>query len=555
MMEDITIGLDFGTHQSKVCFEDASDPRNREYSFMEFSNNKGKKTLFLPSIVQINNDKTVSYGFVDEKNALVLGKVHSFDEPQLVLPNEPVLKQWPEQPRPVPVKSLESYIAAIPRKEIYPRGRRKKNNKKKTVLSIPYHIAVEQYEVYKEETERKNHIEYFRWKHLCTQVDQENARILERHKKECQKAEEDFKAKHNYWARSVVNKKALYRYFKIATFSEDYEWTESISPKIISTWYIAYILFCIFEKYPDNTPIQMGIPESIGDEYADIQKANAEDVFYTAYLLYKRFGSLEKYLKASYEELLSLTDFTQYKKGSFKDGSQILVLPEAFAGLLTIAQQGKLGIGMTLLVDIGGGSTDISLFNVISHRNGAIPNVSRIISLHKGLNYIYALYRKEHYNMTIEEIRSLFVKSPEEFTDVIEQFRKELVEIVQDEIYYPLYMAALKRGIGKERIMPILSARPVVYSGGGGIYEEFHKRIHVFTEPVSVSKELLSLKNISNKRLTDEELSILAVAYGLSIPQFKEPEMIPLENLFDSIQLVNERQRPSSYEHGMSDVE
>ena len=81
MIEDYTIGLDFGTHQSKVCYEDASDPRNRMYTFIEFSPPKGKKTFFLPSVVQINKDNTLSYGFVNEKDALVSGHKHSFEEP------------------------------------------------------------------------------------------------------------------------------------------------------------------------------------------------------------------------------------------------------------------------------------------------------------------------------------------------------------------------------------------------------------------------------------------------------------------------------------------
>ena len=36
MSEFINIGLDFGTHQTKVCIEDSSDPRNITYSFLKF---------------------------------------------------------------------------------------------------------------------------------------------------------------------------------------------------------------------------------------------------------------------------------------------------------------------------------------------------------------------------------------------------------------------------------------------------------------------------------------------------------------------------------------
>ena len=267
--------------------------------------------------------------------------------------------------------------------------------------------------------------------------------------------------------------------------------------------------------------------------------------------LAKKFGT-PVYIY-SQEKLES--NFNAYKI-DYSQGSQVLILPEAFAGLLTITQQGKIGIGMTLLVDIGGGSTDISLFNVISNRSGTVPNISRIISIHHGLNYIYSLYKETHYEMDIEEIRKLFAKNPSAFKDEIDIFRRELASLVQKEIYHPLVHAALKQGISQERLWPIIEDRPVIFSGGGGVYEVFHKSVHMFSEPVSVSKDLLSLKNVTEKRISDVELSILSVAYGLSIPQVREPVMTPLQQLFNHIHIHHERaSRPTGYEHGLSDVE
>ena len=129
--------------------------------------------------------------------------------------------------------------------------------------------------------------------------------------------------------------------------------------------------------------------------------------------------------------------------------------------------------------------------------------------------------------------------------------------MVQNEIYHPLVKAALKQGISVERLMPILEGRPVVFSGGGGIYDVFHKGVHIFSEPVSVSKDLISLRNISDKRISDDELSILSVAYGLAIPQVREPIMTPLKHLFSHIHLRSSERisRNGFYEHGLSDVE
>ena len=558
-MDDYTIGLDFGTHQSKVCYEDASDPRNRVYTFLEFKPTKGKKTFFLPSIVQINQDKKLSYGFTDEKDALVTGYVHGFDEPVYERPEPPRLRELPKQPQQNrSVQSKTKYFAQFSKTITVGKGRKKKT---KTILTIPYEEASALYKKYRESFESKDRIAYYSWVQECKLIESDNQRRLEEYEEECRLAEKEFEKKHKYWEKHLIEKKAIYRYFKIATFSKEYSWGEDIPAKVVSTWYLTYVLFTIFEQLPDNTPIQMGIPESIGDSYSAIQKKNAEDVFYTAYYLYRHFGSKKAFLDASYEELLKLTDFNAYKSIDLdkENWSQVLLLPEAFAGLLMASRQGKIGIGMTLLVDIGGGSTDLSLFNVIEAKNkreGLIPNVSRIISLHKGLNYIYSLYKTEHYDMSFEQIRKLFAKSPESFQDEIEVFRQELVSIVQDELYAPLYMAALRNGISKERVMPILRERPVVYSGGGGVYDVFHNRIHIFSETLSLSNELLSVKDISNKNISDEELSILAVAYGLSIPQMMEPDMTPLEKLFDHMAPMDvTRQQQSSYEHGLSDVE
>lgn len=557
MMEDITIGLDFGTHQSKVCYEDASDPRNRVYSFLEFQPDKGKKTFFLPSVVQINTDKTLSYGFVDENDALVIGQEHSFEEPVFEVPEPPTLRPLPQQKaKQVPV-SLERFLEKYTKTIYVGKGRKRRT---KTVLTIPRDVAEAKYTEYKASLEHKYRIDYYSWKHECEQIEIANNRILETYKKECHAAEKEFDKRHKYWEDNVIEKKAIFRYFKIATFSKDYDWGEILPSKVLSTWYLAYLLFLIFEQLPNNSPVQMGIPESIGDSYSYIQKRDAEDVFYTAYYLYRYFGKRERFLEATYEQLIPLTDFNAHKcfDKDEEEWSQVLLLPEAYAGLLMAARQGKLGVGMTLLADIGGGSTDISLFNVETSKNrreGLIPNVCKIISLHKGLNYIFSLYKQEHYELTFEQIRKLFAKSPESFEEEIEAFRQEVVEIVNDEMYTPLYMAALRNGISKERIMSVLLDRPVVYSGGGGVYDVFHQRIHIFTEPLSLSKELLSVKNVSNKKVSEEELSILAVAYGLSIPQFKEPEMIPLEKMFDHIDLSAERRRETEYDHGLTDVE
>lgn len=554
MIDYLNIGLDFGTHQSKVCIEDTADPRNRIYTFFRFTRPDGKKTFFLPSVVQINKDRTLSYGFVDESKALVLGQKHTFPEPKLVKPNQPPLLPVPEKPVEFRTKSLTEFLSTLPnhvryKDAGYSRGGRKHRK------ALSKDLGRELYSDYCRDLQQKNKTEYFKWQAKCASIKSWNDNILARYKSDCEAANQDYLARHTVWENSLTDEKAVYRYFKIAAFTKNSGWEGDISPKVLSTWYVTYVLFCIFEEYPDDLSFQMGIPESIGDKYSRTQRKNAEDIFYSAYTLYEFFGKKKAFLKATVDELKRLMEFNPAKR-DYTKGSQVMILPEAFAGLLTITQQGKISTGMNLLVDIGGGSTDILLFNVIRTRNGIVPNISRIISIHRGLNYIYSLYSETHYDMDLEQIRKLFVKNPSAFKSEIATYRKELVDLVQDEFYSPLFMAGLKQGISKERIYPIIAERPVIYSGGGSVFAVFHKGLHVFSEPVSVSKDLLSLKNVTEKNITDDELSILAVAYGLSIPQVSEPEMTPLEDLFSHIHIVEQRAaRPTSYEHGMTDVD
>ena len=67
MSDYIRIGLDFGTHQTKVCVQRTPDEGHGHpvYEFFKFKDLQGGDNYFLPSTVQINDDETLSYGFVD----------------------------------------------------------------------------------------------------------------------------------------------------------------------------------------------------------------------------------------------------------------------------------------------------------------------------------------------------------------------------------------------------------------------------------------------------------------------------------------------------------
>lgn len=105
------IGLDFGTHQTKVCIVDNSDRRNRRYLFYRFTDLDGQKRLTLPSLVQVNADGTLSYGYTDEEKALLIEPPIPTNAPRK--PKEPKLEKYdifPEIPKPIRPSILDEKV-------------------------------------------------------------------------------------------------------------------------------------------------------------------------------------------------------------------------------------------------------------------------------------------------------------------------------------------------------------------------------------------------------------------------------------------------------------
>lgn len=567
-MADTTIGLDFGTHQSKVCIEDSSDPRNITYTFFEFKKPDGNTSFFLPSVVQINKDDTLSYGFCDPSKAKVLGSEHAYKEPVLVLPEEPDYAPVGKEPQRKEPPTIQEYINILKRgPKVYinvnkgekftkrEKGKYKEMvaQKDMKVLADLRKYAPEHIEEYIDEQDKKYRAEHLKWEMNKRVVDLHNQRLRDEWIEKCDNARTIFEEQHNLWEHEFKDILAVYRYFKIATFSKRYDWKPIISPKIVSAWYLTFVLFQLYDKYEEMSPVQMGIPQSISDKaFSSVQIKNAEDVFYQALRLYRHFGSIKEFLKARVEELLKLTTFEPFEPDYDKDPG-LLMLPEAFASLVPITREGKISPGMTLLLDIGGGSTDISLFNVIPKRDKEyLPNIAHIISYHHGLNHVFRMYSDEHIGITIEEVRELFSKRPEVLAPYVHEFEKNIVKLIDSEIYKPMMIAAEKCGADVRQFSFDLIKRPVIFTGGGGVYEVFHNKIHTFYEPLSIADDLLSLKSITNKDVTQTELSILSVAYGLAISQGREPVMTPLKELFIQIKILPEK-KIDEFEHGLSD--
>lgn len=568
MSEFINIGLDFGTHQTKVCIEDSSDPRNITYTFLKFFEGTEDETYFLPSIVQINEDHTLTYGKFDIGKIKCENKARTItSKPVLILPEKPEKDKYPPKPKEGKIMTFEEFkFKQESKKSSEDSSLRKKlstKNLKKmlTELARPGHALQklrEEYDAYKKKANKDLQKDYKlrlkSWMNECDIIDKRYQRDCQLWEEACQSVREKYNAELKEWyTLSSVQYENLYRYFKIASFSKSYSWELNIDSMSLSIWYLTYVLFQIYKVVDSDSTVQMGIPQSISDtSHSRWQMRNAEVIFYTAYRLYKSFPTEEAFLNAKLEDLKEFVKQT-YTEPDYDTEPGLLVLPEAFASLITLTKEGKISRGLNLLMDIGGGSTDISLFNVINQRGEYLPNISHILSVHKGLNHLFRLYAEHHENLTIEEAREIFEENPDSFDEHIFEFRKEIAKDIQSKIYFPLIEAAAKSGITTTQVKEALYSRPVIYTGGGGVYDAFIDTMHVFTDPMSMSKDFVAIKNITNKDLTDSELSILSVAYGLAVPQMREPQMTPLNKLFEHIQM--ESSNSGNYEHGITDIE
>ena len=328
-MDRIKIGLDFGTHQSKICVQRTPDEGHGEpnYEFFQFTDLQGNKHFFLPSVIQINEDDTLSYGYVDSKR-------------MKAAPTEPVKQE---------VQLEEEFDVPDMAEKLYSKYATAENNPEDMyVLGTMLQIRIQ--------------------------------KIKARNVMKIQDAESEYDAQ----LQEHKNSKNIFRYFKQATFIGG-EWNRKtmISNRILCVWYLAYIIFLLEEKYGTNFSINIGIP---ADEVSyEAKKRLAVEILASSYYLVENVykNNLEQFLHEKYDVLLSKTLNRPYSK-ELKEEYWINVFPEAYACLTALTSRGKLPAGMSLTADIGGGTTDISFFTIES----GLPMIYKYWSIPRGLNYV-----------------------------------------------------------------------------------------------------------------------------------------------------------------------
>lgn len=490
-MDRITVGLDFGTHQTKVCIENKADVNNPEYSFFPFKDLEGNDNYILPSIVQINSDNTLSYGFVDEKRAkygkkFIIGEMPKF--PQKIAVTTEDLEPMPTKPailNSAPPTSGEQLARYKKAQKLYD-----------TQLNL-----------------WRNKSNSLKKKHECAMKDAEATYQAE------------LKEGYHWQNTSQVDYRMIYRYFKQDTFS-DYKWNCSLSSSYLSIWYICYIIFCLEEKYGQNFAIQMGIPTG-SDSFVQ-KKQKAVSILLTAYhLVEKEFkNDLEKFLSTPVDELEKMTKlipFSEEKKQEYG----LLVFPEAYAALKPITAQNKIETGMNIMVDIGGGTTDITFFTI----ENSCPKIYDYSSISYGLNYIIEKanpHLKDKFDIDL----NLSIIDSQELSSVISSYYQKLRGSCGD-LVEKLFTSFPKTGYPTFKLTDALKKRPIVYSGGGSTYDFLRKPVFPFTDVTQISPKIWQGMNIKEISKFIDVCPIVSTALGLAISEIHDDvELATINDIF-----------------------
>ena len=505
-MDRITVGLDFGTHQTKVCIENKADVNNPEYSFFPFKDLEGNDNYILPSIVQINSDNTLSYGFVDEKRAkygkkFIIGRRPKFPQ-KISVPTEDL--------EPMPTKPA--------------------------ILNSAPPTSGEQLALYKK-AQKLYDTQLNLWRN-------KNNSLKKKHECAMKDAEATYQAELKEWYlwqnTSQVDYRMIYRYFKQSTFS-DYNWNCSLSSSYLSIWYICYIIFCLEEKYGQNFAIQMGIPTG-SDRFVQ-KKQRAVSILLTAYNLIEDVFNhdLERFLFTPVDELEKLTKknlipFSEEKKQEYG----LLVFPEAYAALKSLTAQNKIETGMNIMVDIGGGTTDITFFTI----ENSCPKIHDYSSISYGLNYIIEKatpHLKDKFDIDL----NLNIIDSQELSSVISSYYQKLRGSCGD-LVEKLVKSFSKTGYPTSTLTAALEKRPIVYSGGGSTYDFLRKPVLQFTDVIQINPKQWQGMNIKEISKFIDVCPIVSTALGLAISEIHDDvELATTNDIFKNTKAADwKKERP-----------
>ena len=304
-----------------------------------------------------------------------------------------------------------------------------------------------------------------------------------------------------------------------------------------SVWYLAFIIFDLEEKYGTEFTIQMGVPTD-GSRLSQ-QKQMAVRLLAAAYNLVENVFENDKqaFLNKTWGELWDMTKIPAYST-QLKEEYGILVFPEAYACLMPLISSSKVKTGMSLMVDIGGGTTDISFFTIIDNK----PRVYDFTSVNKGLNYLTFAERRTDDSRTdsnIKQSSEIDGSRRNDFNNSINQVCTQLITKLQREFRAQTCLRI-------DRLMDALKTRPIVYTGGGSTFQILRKGYGGFKDVIHISKKEWRTKSVVDMQKIETLglCPILSTAYGLSISVPDDNiKCSPFRDIFESVRGAEEEKK------------
>lgn len=301
----------------------------------------------------------------------------------------------------------------------------------------------------------------------------------------------------------------IIRYFKQATFNG------SLTPVLnqqdamfFSVLYLANILFDLEKKYGTDFVIQMGAPTDTG--HLKQVRQQAVRILASAYSIVEDLfeGRKQDFLDQTIDDLRAMIEIREYSEED-KDMYGILVFPEAYACLNPLISQGKVSTGMSVMFDIGGGTTDISFFTIENN----MPQVYDFFSINKGLNFLTESNPEDNSRKnSITVISDLKVNRISDYqSSVNSEFNKLYLRIIKNFKYNTRFNV--------ESIKAVLKDRPLIFCGGGSTFSRLRRPYAGFNEIHLISDRewnTVSMHDMDEIRIKGL-CPILSTAYGLSI--------------------------------------
>ena len=515
---DITLGLDFGTHQSKLCM--SYMPNNETiYEFVEFTLADGTKSVLFPSLIQINNDDTIRIGSIDYSTCATRPvpppeRPSLPERPEIELPEEPDLTLPPEPQKPSFQSSYE-----------WDKKHRNKFKKKHKIWESRCQDIIQAHRI---------------WENKCYYLNNQ----LKKWQEEVDEINAEYDEEYAYWQRHQTEYRVL-RYFKQAAFTSTLKWSsEEIPADTLCIWYLTYLLLYVRsyvkerfnEVFEESVSVQMGVPSGLNDNASRMIHYRGQRYLVAARHLMESFDSPEDMCSLPYNRLMEMTNPTGDNIVEEAEMYGFVIIPEAYAGLQSLTYSRRLSRGnMHLLVDIGGGTTDIAFFTI---EKSLMPSIHTVTSFHKGLNYVLEKYLEEHPTCTMGEAQELVRQKPSLFQKAISAYTSELraeLNHIIEHVSQEFNREVVGTELTTARLYEAMIGRPIVYCGGGSVFNDMRIAHHYFSDKRLINKDTLNIPNLMNQGIDNVLYTILATAYGLSIPTFEEIETMDARALWKTI--------------------